>query len=72
MSGMHVASNVREASVEVTVFRCGQYSLCGLPGHVRPCVRCRVERLGIVSYYHRSPIKRLLWQIRRLIKWQQS
>jgi len=29
----------------------------------------RVERLGVVSYWSKSPWKRLLWRIRNTIRW---
>jgi len=28
----------------------------------------RVEDLGVISYYHRNPWKRLLWRISRFLK----
>jgi hypothetical protein len=27
-----------------------------------------VENLGVVSYWHRNPFKRLLWRIRKMLK----
>jgi hypothetical protein len=27
-----------------------------------------VEHLGVVSYWHRNPIKRALWRLRRLLR----
>lgn len=32
----------------------------------------RVERLGTVSYWSKSPWKRLLWRIKRLMTWHRS
>ena len=29
----------------------------------------RVENLGTIVYWHKNPLKRLLWRIRRLIPW---
>lgn len=28
----------------------------------------RIEDLGVVAYYHKNPIKRLIWNAKRLIK----
>lgn len=27
-----------------------------------------VENLGVVSYYHRNPLKRWAWQLKKLVK----
>lgn len=32
----------------------------------------RVERLGTVSYWHKNPLKRAIWRLRRLLKWPLS
>jgi hypothetical protein len=29
----------------------------------------RVERLGTVSYWHKSPWKRLVWRLKRMLAW---
>jgi hypothetical protein len=39
----------REASIECTIIR----------------VDGTIERLGTVSYWHRNPLKRLAWRLRR-------
>lgn len=31
-----------------------------------------VERLGVVSYWHKSPWKRLVWRLKRGITWRHS
>lgn len=28
----------------------------------------RVEDLGVISYYHRNPLRRVLWKLRRFLK----
>lgn len=60
-------SAVEESSIAITVIRCG----CGNPSEVHPgepCPRPRaVEDEGIVSYYHRNPLRRALWRLRRFM-----
>lgn len=28
-----------------------------------------IENLGVVSYWHRNPLKRLLWRLKKVFKW---
>lgn len=32
----------------------------------------RVENLGTISYWHKSPWKRLAWRLKRMIPWLRS
>lgn len=47
-----VGTKAREATLELTVHRADG----------------RIERLGVVSYWHRNPFKRLAWRVNRWIK----
>ena len=49
MSTMNVNAKAREASIEAVIMRADG----------------TIERLGVVSYWHRNPLKRALWRIRR-------
>lgn len=49
MSAVHAPARAREASIEITVIRADGST----------------ERLGTVSYWHRNPLKRLAWRLRR-------
>ncbi len=54
MTGNVIAdSRAREATIEMIVTRADG----------------TVENLGVVSYWHRNPFKRLLWRIRKTLKW---
>jgi hypothetical protein len=58
--GLLARPEVKRASVEAQVIRCG----CGNPAsHVGAhCPRPRkVENRGVVSYWHRNPLKRWWW-----------
>ena len=53
MSGRVVAPvNAKEAAIEAVVTRADG----------------TVERLGVVSYWHRNPLKRLAWRVSRWLK----
>jgi hypothetical protein len=59
-------AKLQEASVEAVVIRCG----CGDPARHRdtPCQQPRaIEDRGVIAYYHRNPLKRLAWRLRRLV-----
>jgi hypothetical protein len=60
--GMNVSSSVEQASISAVVTRC----TCGNPAaHIPdPCPGGTAEDRGVIAYYHRNPIKRLLWRIR--------
>lgn len=49
--GLITRAKVKEASVSLVVTRADG----------------RVEDLGVVSYYHRNPLKRLAWRVRKLM-----
>lgn len=51
MSSLTVTQNVKEASIEAVIIRADGTR----------------ENLGVVSYYHRNPLKRLAWRAKRLI-----
>lgn len=53
MAEMIVPSNAKEAQISVVITR----------------VDGTVEHLGIVSYWHKNPLKRIFWSIK---KWLQS
>jgi hypothetical protein len=57
---------VQEASVRAVVTRCG----CGDPAsHPEAvCPKGVTEDLGVVSYYHRNPFKRLAFEVQRQLK----
>lgn len=69
---MSVPVSVSEASIQASVIRCG----CGNPAVVHPGEPCptprTTEKLGVISYYHRNPLRRLAWAIRQAWKegWQ--
>jgi hypothetical protein len=57
---------VKEASIEATVVRCG----CDDPmSHAilqLPCPTPRAtEPLGVVSYWHKNPLRRLAWHVKQ-------
>lgn len=47
MSDVSAKGGVREATIEAKVIRADG----------------RVEDLGVVSYYHKNPLKRLIWRL---------
>jgi hypothetical protein len=53
MSQMIVPSNAKEAQISAVITRADG----------------TVEHLGVVSYWHRNPLKRIFWSIK---KWLQS
>lgn len=32
----------------------------------------RIERLGVISFYHKNPLKRWAFRIKRMLKWHRS
>jgi hypothetical protein len=52
MSDQTAHSEIKEASIEVTVIRANGDR----------------EDLGVVSYYHRNPLKRAMWALKQKIK----
>ena len=60
MSKMVVPANARQASIRATVIRADG----------------RVEDLGVVAFYHRNPLYRWAYRVRRAIRrilpWRQS
>lgn len=74
-STMSAPAGARQAALECAIVRCA----CGSPETHRgkPCPQGRLERLGTVAYYHRSPWKRLLYRLRRVFRprctvWEKS
>lgn len=63
MANMTVPARFKEASIAATVIRCtcaaNEQSHTGAP-----CPRGRSEPLGVISYYHKNPLKRWLWAAR--------
>ena len=49
MSDQTARTNVKEASIEAIVIRADG----------------RVEKLGVVSYYHKNPLKRAVWALKQ-------
>lgn len=69
MSGMSmitVSSAVESASISAMVTRC----TCGNPSlHIPdPCPGGRAEDHGVIAYYHKNPLRRLLWWMRKRSK----
>ena len=53
MPGSIIASaNIKSAQIEAVITRADG----------------RIERLGVVSYYHRNPLRRLAWHLGRFMK----
>jgi hypothetical protein len=49
MSSMIVPSNAKEAQISAVITRADG----------------TIEQLGVVSYWHRNPLKRIFWSIKR-------
>jgi hypothetical protein len=52
MAAVSAKSHVREASIEAVITRANG----------------TVENLGMISYYHRNPLRRFAWQLRKLLR----
>jgi hypothetical protein len=52
MGNIEARADVKEASIQVTVIRANG----------------DVEELGVVSYYHRNPLKRAMWALKQKLK----
>ena len=52
MSTVSADSRAREATIEMVVTRANG----------------TVENLGVVSYWHRNPLKRLAWRVKNYLK----
>jgi hypothetical protein len=52
MGDMQVRADVKEASIQATVIRADG----------------TVEELGVVSYYHKNPLKRAMWALKQKLK----
>ena len=75
---LKVPMNVKQGTLEAVVIRCG----CGDPnshfGEV--CPKGIREDHGVVSYYHRNPLRRWAWEFNqqyklmkeRIKKWKES
>ncbi len=51
-TGMFAGAKIVETSIEATVTRADG----------------RIEHLGTISYYHKNPLRRLLWRVGRWLK----
>lgn len=52
MSDMKVVSGAKEATIEAVVIRADG----------------TVEQLGVISYWHKNPLKRLAWRVKQAAK----
>lgn len=52
MSSVTVSSPAKEATIEMIVTRADG----------------TIENLGVVSYWHRNPLKRLAWRVKQFFK----
>lgn len=52
MSEMKAVSGAKEATIEAVIIRADG----------------TVEPLGVISYWHKNPLKRLAWRVKRAIK----
>lgn len=63
MPTIQVKAPARRATIEAVVTRCG----CGDPDRYHPGKPCprpqKVEDRGVVSYFHRNPLKRWWWKL---------
>lgn len=66
MTTTYAAESVAEAEVSLVVIRCA----CGDPmSHVPAvCPQGIEEDLGVVAYYNKSRVKRILWAVRQKFK----
>ena len=66
MSNVGTAQRAEQMAIDATVIRCG----CGRPAqHAgQVCPRPNIENLGTVSYYHRNPLKRLTYYLKRRVR----
>lgn len=56
MSEMIVPSNAKEAQISVTIIRANG----------------TVENLGVVSYWHKNPFKRIFWSIKKWLPYSST
>lgn len=52
MGDIHAKADVKEASIQATVIRADG----------------RIEELGVISYYHRNPLKRAMWALKQKLR----
>lgn len=52
MSEMKISSGAKEATIEAVIIRADG----------------TVEQLGVISYWHKNPLKRLAWRMKRAAK----
>ncbi len=64
--GIDVAAQVKSSQIEATVYRCQHNDICSEDGRQRPCMMCKPVNLGVISYYHRNPLKRAAWRVNQL------
>ncbi len=62
---MQVPVWVKEASIEATIIRCTCDVELPCPHAGQPCPKGRVEEKGVISYYNRNPLRRLMWRLGR-------
>lgn len=63
-----ISSDVEEAQITAVVFRCQHNDVCVKDGRERPCSECVADHMGVISYYHRNPLKRAAWKIKRFFR----
>jgi hypothetical protein len=61
-----IARTERSAQIEVVVSRCQCVVKGQHPGE--PCPTGRVVDFGIVSYWHKNPLRRWAWAIKQAFK----
>lgn len=73
MTDVQVDMSAREATIEAVVVRCGcksdwrQIHERYEDGSYGPCpTPKRVQDLGVISYWHRNPLRRLFWRLKHL------
>lgn len=51
-TGMIAGAKVSEATLEATIIRADG----------------RIEKLGVIAYYHKNPLRRLIWRVGRWLR----
>jgi len=68
MTSSHVIvpTNTKSMRIRATVTRCGCVTSAARDAHVAAGAPCPVgakEELGTVAFYHRNPLRRLMWRL---------
>jgi len=64
---MKANEGVKEASFKAIILRC----TCKpekMKHSGKPCPRAKAVDLGVVSYYHKNPIRRLIWEVKNKLR----